>query len=72
MFGTSTRGKCLVGIMNNTKWSNLCLTYKGRNLMILQTGIKKDGTFKKSTVNRIKRWKEAINAAEGINPIPTV
>lgn len=69
MFGTSTRGKNLVGIMANTKWGNLCLTYKGRNLMILQSAIKKDGTFKKSTVNKIKQWKEAINASEAVNPI---
>lgn len=69
MFGTSTRGKNLTGIMANTKWGNLCLTYKGRNLMVLQTAIKKDGTFKKSTVNKIKQWKEAINASEAVNPI---
>lgn len=71
MFGISTRGKCLVGIMANTKWSPLCLTYKGKTLMVLQTAIKKDGTFKKSTIKKINQWKEKINALEADNPVPT-
>lgn len=61
MKGFSTRGKYLGGIMANTKWSAMRYTYKGMSLIIPQRAIKKDGTFKKATIEKIAAWKFAID-----------